>query len=61
MRFGGWILGFLSEKIETSFSFENDFLIHPRSLSSEFTPEKKVGKEDDTFLLGFGNFSGATC
>ena len=29
-------------------------------LNSEFTPEK-WWLEDDPFLLGFGNFSGANC
>ena len=26
-----------------------------------FASEKKVGKEEDPFLLGFGQFSGASC
>ena len=31
----------------------------PWKFNSEFTPEKWMGLEDDPFLLGFGNFSGA--
>ena len=32
----------------------------PPKFNSEFTPEK-WWLEDDPFLLGFGNFSGANC
>ena len=37
-----------------------DFSITPPKFNSEFTPEK-CWLEDDPFLLGPGNFSGASC
>ena len=33
----------------------------PLKFNSEFTPEKRWLLEDDPFVLGFGNFSGANC
>ena len=41
--------------------FENLKIITTPKFNSEFTPEKRWDWEDDPFLLGFGNFSGANC